>query len=243
MAQHWRFFTMSPLTAREIELARTLKEVNEEIHHTCISISRPRNEIVLIAVSKGHEFSSIRSAYHFGQRDFGESYAQEMAKKRNLALAENLEGIRWHFIGAIQSNKLKVIRDADMVHSLGSFKHAKLLNDIAYKTIDVFLQINLDNNKMRQGFLLPEMLNDIRRIAQLKKLTLKGLMTILPQDPIRTPNFWYGQMLDIKESILQQGILDHVLLSMGMSDDFKEAIRYGSNFLRIGTKIFGARTQ
>lgn len=220
---------------------KNLDEVNIEIACACKSALRPQDQVTLIAVSKGHEFSLIQTAYHHGQRDFGESYAQEMAQKMAMATAEGLNDINWHFIGAIQSNKLKLIKEAHVVHSIGSARHAELLNDVAERPIDIFLQVNLEETLTRQGVYPREVPKTIERLLPFPQLRLRGLMAILPQDPGTSRSFWFEAMVKLKASILQKNLMPQVELSMGMSHDYIEAIGHGANFIRIGTRIFGPR--
>lgn len=230
----------SPLPTTD-DLAHCFSEIETAISDACRRASRSRHEVTLIAVTKGHDFSKLAAAYHLGQRDFGESYAHEMASKIKLAQTANLKDIKWHFMGAIQTNKLKLIRKADFVHSIGSVRHAELLNDMADKVIDIFLQVNLDGDVKRQGFLCADLLPAVKKVAGFKRLRLKGLMAILPQDPDSPMRVWFTKMVDLKRTILKSGLLEEVYLSMGMSDDFAEAIMHGTNFVRIGTKLFGPR--
>lgn len=221
-------------------IKKNLADVEKLINSSCENAHRRREEITLIAVSKGHDFNKILAAYRCGQRDFGESYAQEFSEKIARARDENLADIRWHFIGAIQSNKLKYIKDADVIHSIGSLKHAELLNAMLSKPKNIFLQINLDNNPDRQGFAKEDVIDVLFHMKNLANLRVQGLMTILPVDHNK-PATWFSQMTALKEEIKSKGILVEVSLSMGMSDDFLEAIANGANLLRIGTRIFGPR--
>jgi len=211
-----------------------------EIQTACDEAKRSRREVILVAVSKGHEFSEIKKVYDCGQRDFGESYAQELGQKIARAKSSGLHDIRWHFIGAIQSNKINIIKDAQVVQSISSVRHAKLLDGAAQQTIEIFLQVKLDDNPKRQGVGKEALISTISQIQSLPMLNLQGLMTVLPLDQ-NSPSFWFSQMANLRSEILRQGLLHRVMLSMGMSDDFFEAIAHGANFIRIGTRIFGPR--
>lgn len=221
-------------------IVANLALVERLIKQACQAASRPRSDITLVAVSKGHNFSALQAAYDAGVRHFGESYAQEMAQKMMLAQEHGLRDITWHFIGAIQSNKLKTIIQAQLIHSLASLKHAALLNQATQKPIEVLLQINLDQNPQRQGFLAHEIVDAAKQISKLPHITLKGLMCIPPQDPHHPPSFWFRTVNVLKDTLAQQGFTN-IQLSMGMSEDFIEAITLGANYVRIGSKIFGER--
>jgi PLP dependent protein len=212
-----------------------------EIGEACKKVRRSLDEVVLIAVSKGHGYEQLRNAYAYGIRDFGESYAQEMHRKMLRAQKDGLNDIRWHYIGAIQSNKINIIKDADVVQSIGSIRHAEELNVKAKKPLLTFLQVNLDGNVKRQGVMPSEVVLTTEKIKALNMLRLIGLMTVLPLVKGISPCVWFSHMADLKKIIIKKDIMKEVLLSMGMSEDFKDAIAYGANYLRIGTKIFGPR--
>jgi pyridoxal phosphate enzyme (YggS family) len=220
-------------------IRKNLAQVKREIKEACRAKGRSEEDVTLIAVSKGHDFSSIKIAYHLGQQNFGESYAVEMSQKMMLAKEEGLTDVRFHFIGAVQSNKLKLIKNADVVHSISSIRHAEMLNNVLVKNLPIFLQVNLNQDSSRQGFFYSEIISALEKIQRFSNLKPEGLMAILPQD--NNPSLWFMKMSALKDDIVKKGMMDHVFLSMGMSDDFKEAISYGANYVRIGTRIFGAR--
>ncbi len=221
------------------ELATNLHSVRRDISTACSASGRDAADVTLIAVSKGHDFQKIHELYRAGQRHFGESYAQEFALKYKQAQALHLD-IVWHFIGGIQSNKLKLIKDANVIHSIGSLRHATLLSEIVSKDVKIFVQINLAQNPSQQGVSESDAKALIMAIKALPKLKLCGLMTIAPIDE-NDAAVWFSRMAQLKKDIIAQGVLDEVALSMGMSDDFIDAIHHGANFVRVGTKIFGPR--
>lgn len=217
------------------EIRERLFRLEDEIDKALQKARRPRQEISLVAVSKGHDFSKIMAAFSLGLKDFGENYAQEFLAK----FKQNHEPIRWHFIGGIQSNKIDIIKHADVVHSISSWRHAELLDGASLKPIEVFLQVNL-GDKDRQGFSPSEVLEKLAKPWPFLNLKFMGLMTILPLKPVESKSYWFSQMARLKEKVQLLGI-SQVKLSMGMSDDFAEAIMHGANYIRIGTKIFGER--
>ena len=188
-----------------------------------------------LAVSKGQPLDKIKALYATGQRDFGENYAEEFVAKRD-ALKTDCPDIRWHFIGQIQSNKIKLIAQADYVHSLASLKHAELLaKQTPHSKLPVLIQINLSAETHRGGILPSELPEFVKALSSIPKLKLMGLMTILPIDTDHPPSYWFAQMQALKNP-------DYPELSMGMSDDYEEAIKYGATWVRLGTALFGART-
>lgn len=213
-----------------------LSSLNKEIEACCKAVHRERDEVHLIAVSKGQKFDKITAAYSLGLRHFGESYAQELLIKQKHAQEAGLRDIKWHFIGAIQTNKIKIIASADYVHSVGSIVHAQALSKAASHEIKVFLQVNMGGALTRQGFREDEIHHAWESIEKLENLRLVGLMTILPLTPAMPHHYWFAKMNQLREQIQKP-----IHLSMGMSGDFAEAIMAGADFIRIGEKLFGKR--
>ncbi|KOO58054.1 alanine racemase [Rheinheimera sp. KL1] len=193
----------------------------------------------LIAVSKTKAAASVAQAYQAGQRAFGENYVQELVSKATEL--QQLDGIEWHFIGPIQSNKTKDIAQyADWVHSVERLKIAERLS--AQRPLDkaplqVLLQVNISGEESKSGIKPDELLQLADAVAQLPQLQLKGLMAI-PEPGKGAQAFEQMQKLSLQ---LQQQHPDAKELSMGMSDDWQEALRFGSTMIRLGTAIFGAR--
>lgn len=224
-----------------MDITTRLYDLESEIKNACHKANRSCGDLTLIAVSKGQPFDALLKAYDLGLRNFGESYAQEMALKMALAKSHGLNDIKWHFIGGIQSNKIKTIKDADFIHSIASLKHAESLDKVGVKKTPIFIQINLDKSLKRQGFFKEEVEVAIHKITELPHLDLRGLMAVLPLDKALASTFWFAMLVKLKDEILAKGLLKKVELSMGMSDDFLEAIAKGANYLRIGTALFGQR--
>lgn len=214
--------------------------VRSEIKTAALLGGRNADEIKLIAVSKGQPMSAIEEAYKLGQRDFGESYAQEMALKIKESQDKNMPGLIWHFIGAIQSNKIKLIAKAQEVHSLSTIRQTELLEHYATHPIDVYLQVNLDQDPGRQGFFEAELPEAIDALEPFRHLHLKGLMAIAPLKAATAPSYWFLRMQMLRNE-LQRKCHRPLALSMGMSDDFLLAVAHGADALRIGSSIFGPR--
>lgn len=210
-----------------------LELVKKAIAVACEKAGRDPNEIKLIAVSKGQSFSAILAAYQLGIRDFGENYAVELSIKQQLSYEHQLKDVRWHYLGAIQSNKINLIARADFIHSICQLRHAILINKIAQKKLGIFLQLNLNPDDNRQGFREKDLALAIDELKDLSMLNLLGLMMICPQGANK-PAFWFERM----QVLANNWALG---LSMGMSADFSEAIAHGATYLRIGSKLFGPR--
>jgi len=195
--------------------------------------------VSLIAVSKTKPVSAIQAAYQAGQRAFGENYVQELADKASQ-LAE-LPGVQWHFIGPLQSNKTRdVAVFADWVHSVDRLKIAERLSSqrpAERSALKVLLQINISAEASKSGIAPSQMLELAEQVAALPQLQLKGLMAI-PEPGQGATAFAAMQKLSAE---LQKHYPQANELSMGMSDDWPDALACGATMIRLGTAIFGAR--
>ncbi len=185
----------------------------------------------LIVVSKNQPIEKVLALYKLGHRDFGENYVQELVKKAE-ALKQHPE-IKWHFIGHLQTNKVKTLLPwVYSIHTVDSFKQAeKLAQELPdKKTLPIFIQVNIDNEKTKSGVLPDEVLSLAEKIVHLKNLHLLGLMCI-PKPP-GAKSFKELKLLEKKCQPFTQG-----KLSMGMSEDFEQALAEGATHLRIGRAI------
>ena len=209
------------------------KDLKTRIHHLEKLYDR---EIRLIVVSKTQNPERIITLNNLGQTDFGENYVDEAREKINSIKNSN---IRWHFIGKIQSNKIKTICNLfDWVHTISSEKHVKKINEMSKsinKVMNVCIQINIDNEQTKGGIALEEYEKFSSSLHSLHNIKLRGLMTIPRIDIPSEESF--ARMYDLYK---KNDYLD--TLSMGMSSDFITAIENGANMLRIGQEIFGRRT-
>ncbi len=219
--------------------------INTEVYKKIKEELRVNNE-TLVAVSKIHPISKIKELYDLGQRDFGENYVQELAEKYE-SLAKD---ILWHFIGHLQTNKVKYIAPfVSLIHGVDSFKLLKEINKQGEKNnrvINCLLQIHIAQEETKFGLSENE-LDEIFNSAQLKDLNnimISGMMGMASftenEEKIRN-EFRYLKNLFHSYSQLSIANCQLSILSMGMSDDYKIAIDVGSNMVRIGSLIFGNR--
>jgi len=191
-------------------------------------------QVTLIAVSKTKPIADLQQAINAGQRHFGENYLQEALDKIEVLQGQ---GLIWHFIGAIQSNKTQQIaQHFDWVQSVDRLKIAKRLNQQRPENLPklkVLLQINIDNEPSKSGVLTNEINEIIPHFDELQNLTLRGFMCI--------PNPDNAAQSFTKMNNIRQQYPDLSVLSMGMSHDLESAIENGASFVRIGTDIFGER--
>ena len=192
-------------------------------------------EICLVVVSKKQSIEKIIALNDLGQIDFGENYVDEAEEKISGICTDK---ITWHFIGRIQSNKIKKICSLfGWVHTISSKKHLIKVNEICKsmnKIMNICIQINIDNDDSKAGIALENYENFIMNLHDLRHVRLRGIMTI-PQNNSSSQNS-FSRMNDLFK---KNNELD--TLSMGMSRDYISAIENGANMLRIGQGIFGKR--
>ena len=205
-------------------------------------------ECQLIAVSKTKPISDILELYNLGQKDFGENYVQELAEKQSQLPAD----IHWHFIGHLQSNKVKFIAPfVYLIHGVDSFKLLKEINKQAQKVnrvIDCLLQVHIAQEETKFGFDETELTdlftNNKSELENLENIQISGFMGMASftddTEKVRK-EFRYLKSLSDKFNKMQIDNSKLTILSMGMSGDYKIAIEEGSNMVRIGSLLFGAR--
>ena len=192
----------------------------------------------LLAVSKGHNHESIRKLSGYGQLDFGESRLQEaIPKKINL---NDLKPLRWHFVGRLQKNKVRgVVKEFDYIHSVDSLSLIERISRISQeenKIPNIFLQVKLIEDPNKGGFLKQDLLRSWSKITSLKNINLIGLMTIPPK--ALTSEKRKDLFCECRNFANHLGLKD---CSMGMSNDWQEAIEGGANWIRLGSLLFGKR--
>jgi PLP dependent protein len=214
--------------------------------NTAIAALSPvaQNPVVLVAVSKTRTADDVRSAFLAGQRDFGENYVQEAVAKMADLGDLRTQGIVWHFIGPLQTNKLKAVATHfDWVHGIDRLKVATGLSvhRCAAAALDVCVQVNVSGEASKGGVAPDAALALAREVKRLPNLKLRGLMTIIENTVDETTQrAQFRKMRTLFESMRADG-MDVDTLSMGMSQDFTIAIAEGATMVRIGSAIFGIR--
>jgi pyridoxal phosphate enzyme (YggS family) len=205
--------------------------------------SKIPEEVKLLAVSKTKPLEELEEAYIAGMRDFGENKVQELAKK-----SENFhDDVRWHFIGQLQSNKVKYLVDkVYLIHSLGSISLLKEIEKVygkADKVAETLLQINIGREESKSGILEEELYDFIEEIETCNHVLVKGIMVIIPIGDEDNNRKYFKRTKEIFDELKEKKYknITMEILSMGMTHDFMTAIEEGSNLVRIGTGIFGER--
>ncbi len=204
--------------------------------------SAPSTGVQLVAVSKTRPATEIEQAYQAGQRAFGENYVQELVEK-----AQQLSGladIEWHFIGPIQSNKTRdIARFAAVVHSVDRLKIAERLSaqrPADLSPLKILLQVNISGEASKAGVTPAELPQLARQVAALPNLQLCGLMAI-PAPAVDGDNSAaFAAMQQLSRQLCTE-FPQANQLSMGMSDDWQQAVLFGATMIRLGTALFGAR--
>ena len=206
------------------------------IKENIMKINKELKNATLIAVSKTKPIEMIKEAYSAGIKDFGENKVQEILSK----IDKLPKDIKWHMIGHLQTNKVKDIIDkVYLIHSVDTIKLAKKINEEAKKRkiiSNILVEINIANEQSKYGFKKEELNEVINEIKCLNNINLLGLMCVAPfTDNPEDNRKYFKEMYKLKEKYNLN------ILSMGMSNDYKIAIEENTNYVRIGTKIFGKR--
>jgi pyridoxal phosphate enzyme (YggS family) len=222
--------------------AERLAAVRDAITAAARAAGRDPAAIALVAVSKTQPASAIRAARAADQRAFGENYPQELAEKaRELADL----GLEWHFIGQLQSNKTRPVAElAAWVHGVDRLRIAERLSaqrPAGLPPLKVCLQVNTSGEPQKGGIEPAALPALARAVAALPRLDLVGLMCIPEPAVARADRRAPYRLLATLAAGLRRDGLAITELSMGMSDDFEDAIAEGATLVRIGSAIFGAR--
>tara|TARA_B100001029_G_C15050691_1_gene450505 strand:- start:1194 stop:1904 length:711 start_codon:yes stop_codon:yes gene_type:complete len=222
----------------------SLKIIKQRIQIACEKSGRDIENIKIIAVTKTFGIEAINSALSLGINCIGENKVQELEFKSPQILDKSNKEI--HFIGHIQSNKVrKIIKLADVIQTVDSLKLASRINNISKelnKKTTIYIQINTAKDDKKFGFYPKEVLNVSKAIIKMKNLNFIGIMTIPPMskdyDLLKTI---FNKTRKIKDDIQNQINPKCKYLSMGMSNDFETAIGCGATHIRLGTILFGNR--
>lgn len=231
--------------AKKLDIEYNLKTIREEIARAAALSGCSEQDIDFMAVTKTVDEQFINHAIACGIRLIGENKVQEMLRKKpNL----NLSGVRKNLIGHLQSNKAsQIVGEVDMIESVDSLKIAREIGKQSVKkglVTDVLIEVNIGKEESKTGF-MPECVEEsIAQMAEIEGLHICGLMTIPPicEKTTELCKFFtniYNMYVDIGSKKLDNVNMN--ILSMGMSGDYAEAIRAGSNHIRVGSKIFGPR--
>ncbi len=232
---------MEKLSAKEFDL--NFKAVNDKFKAALIKAGKTENDVILLAATKTVDVDTINYAINKGINYIGENKVQELLSKQ-----DGIIEVHHHFIGHLQTNKVKDIIDrVELIHSVDSLKLAKEISKQALKrnkVMDILLEVNIGDEESKWGFEASELENSIIEISKLPNLRVCGIMAIPPMcnEPEENRKYFkemYQIFIDIKNKNIDNCFMN--ILSMGMSDDFDIAIEEGANLVRVGTALFGKR--
>ena len=228
-----------------MSIAENIAKIRKEMEAAAIAAGRDPKSIQLCAATKMNDAAAVREAIRAGVDCCGENKVQELTQK----LAENAyEGSPVHFIGHLQNNKVKqVVGKVDLIQSVDSERLASAIQKEAAKqgiVQDILLEVNIGGEESKSGLTPDEVLPLLEKIREFPNIRVKGLMAIPPISEKNGDNRkFFQKMCNISVDINAKKY-DNVMvdcMSMGMSDDYVDAIACGSTMIRVGTAIFGAR--
>ncbi|MCJ8328493.1 MAG: YggS family pyridoxal phosphate-dependent enzyme [Lentisphaeria bacterium] len=219
-------------------IRENINKIQDEIKASLLA-SVLKQDLKLIAVSKYHTTTAILEAHAAGQRCFGESRVQELLEKKS-GLPDDIE---WHMIGHLQGNKVKdAIACSDYIHGVDSLKLLKRIDLLASESGTIqncLLQVNISGEDAKSGFSADELRQAVEQILALKSVNPCGLMTMAPITADETELSEIFSSTRILRDSLEESGMCLPELSMGMSRDYKSAIKQGATMVRIGTALFG----
>ena len=228
-----------------MSIAENIARIRAQMEEAAIKAGRDPKEILLCAATKMNDADAVRQAIAAGVDCCGENRVQELVQKSR----ENAyEGAPVHFIGHLQTNKVKqVVGNVDLIQSVDRMNLLEAIQKEAARQgicQDILLEVNIGNEDSKSGFQAAEILPLLEHIADFPNIRVKGLMAIPPISQNSGDNLkFFQEMYNLSVDIMRKKY-DNVsvdCLSMGMSDDYEDAIACGSTMIRVGTAIFGAR--
>ena len=227
-----------------MSIAENLAGIRERIARAARAAGRDPESVRLVAVSKTKPAEAIAEAFACGQVIFGENYVQELVAKT----AQLPSAISWHFIGHLQSNKVRQIAGlVDLIHSVDRLSLAQEIDrqwGHLGKSCDVLIQVNISCEPTKSGTSSEELLDLVREVAALPNLRVRGLMTMPPffDDPDAARPY-FAALRVLAREVEKEEIpgVEMRELSMGMSGDFEAAIGEGATLVRVGSALFGER--
>lgn len=226
-------------------LTQNFQTIENNLNQLAQASHRNTQEITVICVSKTVDIETIQSLYQLGQRHFAENRPEPFLEK-SRQLQSSCPDIIWHYIGNLQRRPVKdIINKVDYLHSLDRLSLAKEIQKRRHTPLSCFLQVNVSQEASKSGFAPDELADILQTIQDYDKIIIVGLMTMAPKEASQKDIYTYFNKLHT----LQKAIADLKIpnvpcheLSMGMSQDYPQAIAAGSTYLRIGSAFFNNLT-
>ncbi len=226
-----------------MEKCKPLKEILLRIESACRRVGRDPSEVTLLGATKTVSPDTIRDFFECGLKVFGENRVQEFLKKYEVLKDLNID---WHFIGRLQSNKVKYLMGKiSLIHSLDRVSLAQEIQKRADKAgvvQKVLIEVNIGEEKTKGGVLPADLFDLFKYTLSLKNLKVLGLMCIPPytENP-QEARCYFSKLRELRDTLEKEFSVELPHLSMGMSHDFEIAIEEGATIVRIGTLLFGER--
>ncbi len=231
-----------------IDIKKNIENLWKRVEEVCKKVGRKKEEIEIVAISKGIDIERIKVAINCGLNKIGENRVQEAIKK--IPLINEFKNIEWHFVGHLQTNKVKkAIKHFSCIQSLDRIELAEELEKVCgkeNKVISVFIQVNTSFEDTKFGVSPEDLDKLVEYVLNQPHLKLEGLMTLGPVSAIENKENSrksFRLLYELREKVKEKFKISLPYLSMGMSSDFEVAIEEGANIIRIGTLIFGPRNQ
>lgn len=225
------------------DISENIKNIKERVDKSAKKSKRSKDDITIVAVSKTVDASSVVQAAKAGMKDFGENRVQEFLKKRE----EIGDDVNWHIIGPLQRNKVKfILEGVTLLHSLDRLSLAQEIEkqcENKRTKLNVLVQVNIAKEPTKSGVFEEDLEKFLESLSVLRNVRVKGLMAIPPYAFDPNGNRKYFARMRVLYDTFKNFSDGFEYLSMGMSGDFEAAIIEGANIIRIGTAVFGARSQ
>ncbi|MGN0171279.1 MAG: YggS family pyridoxal phosphate-dependent enzyme [Acutalibacteraceae bacterium] len=237
--------TEKSFTDEQKQVIRQYEAVCERLEKACLSAGRKREEVTLIGVTKTVSPDLINAAIAAGLSDIGENRVQEYLSKKDSL---NLNGVKTHLIGHLQTNKVKqIVGTVDMIQSVDSVRLAAVIDKASFEkgiVTPVLMEVNIGSEESKSGVSAEETEQLLTEIAEFSHISVRGLMTVPPiSENEAKKRYYFSKMrelfIDIRSKNIDNISMD--ILSMGMSNDFESAVAEGATMVRVGTAIFGHR--
>ena len=238
-------FDHSPIAGT---IAGNIQRIQDEVRRAATRVGRDPSTVQIVAATKTVPVSGLLEAYAAGVRVFGENRLQEAQKK--IPAVGQRHGLAWHFIGRLQSRKLKeIVGNFALIHSVESVEQARSISAIAEKLgirQDILLEVNVAGEETKGGFLRQDVPKALQEMRLFPHINLRGFMTLPPfhDNPEKTRPY-FSELRHLRDSLVNDGVVSRGVeeLSMGMSHDYQVAIEEGATMVRIGTAMFGQRRE
>ncbi len=220
------------------------QKIKETVEKACHRVRRDPSEVQILGVAKSQPSERIREAFECGVTMIGENKTQEAEIHQ-----EELQdlGVSWHFIGKLQKNKInRILKHFDFIQSVDGVKSLEHIHKRVAEGIEVFIEINIGDEKNKSGFTVDGLRKAINYIKLLDRVKVTGLMAIPPySDDPEDVRPYFRKVRDLKDELngLKLPNFDIHHLSMGMSGDYEVAVEEGATMIRIGTSLFGRRNK